>query len=332
MGSTSDESTTMKHIPFDTTFHTAILIKEAALRQEAIERTYIENGVDKNGLIAFSVDYFDKKKPKKADQHICLAELMPALRQCGIKNILCCDAEYFRTLAGVVKTEPYYGYVRQCVLKGYEDMTVTLGMNHQALFYNPALVDKLKLSIDKLNTHIAGSYKELGKDILHSVSYPKSIQEISDTLDNLHQYDCLTADIETLSLSFHQAGLETISFAHSQHSGTAFCIDRDNTNEVSLEIRRLLKAFFISYTGKLVYHNCLYDMKVLCYELWMRDSTKDKPTSLLNHTGMLEGIRVLTRNYEDTKGMAYFCVNSCAGNKLGLKDLSHEYMGNYGIL
>lgn len=54
-----------------------------------------------------------------------------------------------------------------------------------------------------------------------------------------------------------------------------------------------------------------------------------KQDPLLNTKGLLEGLEVLTKNFEDTKLIAYLATNSTAGNKLGLKDLSHEFCGNY---
>ena len=39
----------------------------------------------------------------------------------------------------------------------------------------------------------------------------------------------------------------------------------------------------------------------------------------------------MCRNIEDTKILSYLATNSTAGNKLGLKDQSHEFCGNYAI-
>lgn len=50
---------------------------------------------------------------------------------------------------------------------------------------------------------------------------------------------------------------------------------------------------------------------------------------LLNLQGMLEGLDVMTRSFEDTKLIAYLATNSTAGNSLSLKDLAHEFCGNY---
>ena len=86
-------------------------------------------------------------------------------------------------------------------------------------------------------------------------------------------------------------------------------------------MKRLLKEFFETYKGKLIYHNSSYDIKVLIYELSM--------DNLLDQAGLLYGLEVLTKNFDDTKLITYLATNSCTGNTLGLKPNTHEYTGNY---
>ena len=50
---------------------------------------------------------------------------------------------------------------------------------------------------------------------------------------------------------------------------------------------------------------------------------------LLNTEGLLAGLEVLTRNFHDSKIIAYLATNSTAGNILGLKSLAHEFAGNW---
>lgn len=52
---------------------------------------------------------------------------------------------------------------------------------------------------------------------------------------------------------------------------------------------------------------------------------------LLNTEGLLAGLEVLTRNFHDTKIIAYLATNSTAGNILGLKALAHEFAGNWAV-
>jgi DNA polymerase-1 len=86
-------------------------------------------------------------------------------------------------------------------------------------------------------------------------------------------------------------------------------------------VRDLLKQFFLSYTGTLIYHNITYDAKILTYELFMEN--------MLDTAGMIEGIKVMTKDVHCTKIITYLATNSCAGNVLGLKENSQEFTGNY---
>ena len=149
-------------------------------------------------------------------------------------------------------------------------MQVVLGLNYQQLIYNPDLQAKLDMSLDKLASAWGGCTQVLGEDIIHSAYYPESTQEIAAALESLHQYPMLSCDIETRSLRFQEAGLETIAFAHDKHNGVAFCVDKGNTPKVSLEVKKTLKEFFTSYRGKIIYHNASFDVQILVYELWMK--------------------------------------------------------------
>jgi DNA polymerase-1 len=51
--------------------------------------------------------------------------------------------------------------------------------------------------------------------------------------------------------------------------------------------------------------------------------------ALSNYHGMLEGIEVLTKNFDDTKLITYLATNNAIENKLGLKEQSAEFTGNY---
>lgn len=55
----------------------------------------------------------------------------------------------------------------------------------------------------------------------------------------------------------------------------------------------------------------------------------EQRSPLLNTQGLLEGLEVFTRNWQDTKIIAYLATNSTAGNVLGLKALAHEFAGNW---
>lgn len=55
----------------------------------------------------------------------------------------------------------------------------------------------------------------------------------------------------------------------------------------------------------------------------------DSNNTLFNAVGMLEGLEVMTRDIDDTKVIAYLALNTTAELSLGLKDLGHEYAGDY---
>ena len=86
-------------------------------------------------------------------------------------------------------------------------------------------------------------------------------------------------------------------------------------------IKRMLRQFFIKYKGKLIFHNATYDIKVQILNLFMEHAT--------DYKGMLYGLEIMTRHFDDTKVIAFLALNTTAEISLGLKELAHEYAGNY---
>lgn len=357
----------MRHILFTPenpgVFPVALLIKNSGLRQKELENHYVNHlQVPKTDVVAFSLAYGEKGKCPASLQKEYLTGLLKALESLGTTTLYVCDSNYFKTLTNQKKAEPYYGYVLPCAIKGYEHINVVLGVNYQGLFYNPDIQQKIDLSLDTLNQHLTGNYQELGADIIHSEYYPSTYQEISNALNALHQYPELTADFEAFSLQFWKAGIGTAAFAWDQHNGLSFKIDyvpfSGETVDQKLEllgikvpvepkdtedsyrkkcakiagdyhgyqrhnpqVKQLLREFFESYKGTLTWHNMNYDAKVAIYELWM-----DHP---LDEVGKQKGLEIMCRMFQDTKLITYLATNSCAGNKLSLKDQAHEFAGNW---
>ena len=253
----------------------AVLIKNTSFNKEEIFGNYLaplaQRGISTHDAIAFTLEYNDKGKAPAAFIKEYLGKLLPALESLGTKYLYVADSAYFKVLTGQAKAEPHHGYVLPCKIKGYEHMHVVLGINYQALIYNPDLQAKLDMGTKTLADHVQGTYQALGTGIIHSAHYPEGTQAIAEALQKLHQYPMLSCDIETRSLKFHEAGIETIAFAWDKHNGVAFRVDRNNTSEASLEIKQLLKGFFTSYIGIVVYHNASFDVQILIYELWMKD-------------------------------------------------------------
>ena len=328
----------MRHLIFQesNTYSIAVLVKSSSFNKQELRINYIDplvkRGIAEQEMIAFTLKYnSDGKAPATVIKEY-LGNLLPALDGLGVKHLYVADANYFKTLAGQGKAEPHYGYVLPCKIKGYEHMSVVLGLNHQALIYNPQLQAKLDLSLFTLASGVAGNYQTIGSGIIHSVQYPKSWQEIRAALQSLHQYPSLTCDIEGFSLRFDEAGIATIAFAWDKHNGIAFAVDYQGYAERPAEgyygwfgpdvpLRIMLKKFFETYQGELTFHNAPYDIKALIYALWMED--------LLDTEGLLKGLDVLTKRMHDTKIITYLAINSTAGNVLGLKSLAHEFAGNW---
>jgi len=329
----------MKHILHkqnqDNEYKIAILIKEAALSLDDIEKFYVNpliaKGISKDSIITFGLEYNEHNKAPAKFCKEYLITLSKALEQLKVSILLVADSTYFKILTKVKKVEPSYGYILDSSY-GFKCVVTT---NYQALFYNPDLKSKIEISIDTVSDYILGTYTELGSDIIHSEAYPKTFREISTALDSLHKYEALTCDIEAFSLDFDKAGIGTIAFAWDQNNGVAFCVDylefkipktidkvvNYGCKKDNHKIKELLLKFFKKYKGKIIYHNIGYDAKVLLYELFMSD--------LLDQKGLLNGLEEMTKNIACTKIISYLATNSCAGNSLGLKQQSHEYAGDY---
>jgi len=340
----------MYHLTFgNTQFNLALLIKLESLQEEPLRKEYLnpleQAGLDISGSIAFSLTY-DKKKPSAKCRKEYLATLLPELDKLGIGTLLCLDGEYFKSLTGQTKSEAHLGYILPCKIKGYENLNVIYGFNFSSFFANPDRRDRNKLAMQALVSHFNGTYAELGANVLKEVTYPTTLAEINSELEKLKEYPLLAADIEAYSLKHYLAGIGTISFSKDKTSAVVFAVDSVACEAYEIEVwdkkdkkfktkiahhkqvrnepvRALLKAFFETYKGKLIWHNASYDVTVLIYQLWMSD--------LLDRRGLLLGWGIMTPNMECSQVVTYLAVNSCAGNTLGLKHQAHEYVGNYAI-
>lgn len=327
----------MRHILFGSSeqIPVTILLKEGAFREKDIKENYVEPlvqlGLNTESISAFTLELNAAGKATVTTIRQYLSELLPVLKDLGTKYLYVTDSSYFKTLTRQTKADTHHGYVLPCAIKGYEDMNIVLGVNYQTLFYNPDNANKLNLGLITLANHFKGSYKPIGSDIIHSEAYPSDLSSIQAALNDLHKHPALTADIEAFSLSFDQAGVATIGFAWDKHNGIAIPVDYKPiaglTNgafgvyQRNDPVRKMLREFFENYQGNIKWHNCTYDTKVLIYSLWMKDA--------LDMDGLLKGLNILHRNIDDTKIIAYLALNSTARNSYSLKDLAHEFAGNY---
>ena len=337
----------MRHILFDKAdnLSIAVLVKNSLFRKDAIKQAYInplnKEGINSEDIIAFDLLYNEAGKAPNKFIKDYLELLLPELAQLGIKYLLVPDINYFKVLTKKTKADPYYGYALPCAIKGYEHFQVILSVNYQAIIYNPGLQEKLTLSLKTLVNLVNGVYTEPGSSIIHYAEYPSLLEDIKNLLRRLLLYPVLSCDIEAFSLRVQEAGIGSIAFAWDEHNGAAFLCDwglptksideQGNTKKPSFYgrysvntcVRDWLREFFEVYEGKLIWHNASYDLKVLIYTLWMEHP--------LDMQGMLKGLHIMTRHFEDTKLIAYLATNSTAGNQLGLKALAHNFAGNWAV-
>jgi len=328
----------MKHIVFAESEHycAAILLKNTSFNKQEILSNYVTPllalGVNNDQIIAFNLKYEASNKVSAKFMKEYLAILLPSVDLIGVKYLYVADTNYFKLLTKQTKADPCFGYVMPCKYKGYEHLQVVLGINYQSLIFNPELQSKLDRSLFALSSIVDGTYEAFDSHVIHSSQYPKTVEQISDALSSLHQYPTLTCDIETFSLKFNEAGIGSIAFAWDRHNGIAFACDYEKVDppapdklegifEWNMKVRALLRQFFEAYQGELIFHNASFDVKILIYTLFMKDS--------LDTLGLLVGLETMTRRFHDTKIIAYLATNSTAGNVLGLKALAQEFAGNW---
>lgn len=280
-----------------------------------------------------------KKKTPAAEIKQWIAEdLGPALLDIKTEYLLVADAEYFKVLAKVSKVDQHLGYVMDCA---YGPWKVIYVPNYQAVFYDPERVGaKIISGMAALDDHRIGIYTPPGHKVISFANYPQSNWAIQQELNKLLSIPDLTADIEAFSLKHYDAGVGTISFAWNQSEGIAFPVDYVSHSERQEDgtygfqqhnpaLKIMLREFFIECRArghKLKWHSIGYDVGVLIYQLFM--------DHLLDQEGLLYGMEILLGDdggWDCTKLITYLATNSCAGNKLSLKDQAQEFAGNYAM-
>lgn len=294
----------MNHLLFHDKPKVAILIKDSYFNRKDIEQYYVKP----LGLpcMAFSLYYepTNKVSATKAKEH--LKRILPSIKQQGITYLYVADSTYFKQLTKEKKSEIHLGYVLPCKLTGYEHIHVVYGINYAQLMYNQSMSSNLTLSLNTLANHIKGKTNGFG-DVIYEASYNKP----NDLIGYLDE-PMLVIDIETTGLELG-SDLISIAFAKNEHSGISFKVSD----------KRFIKQFFEKYHGYKTFHNASFDIKHIIYHCFM-----DNPSDM---KGLLHGLHTMCRNLHDTKIIAYLATNNTQGNTLGLKDLSHEFVGNYAV-
>lgn len=301
-----------------------IAVLAPKLEADGIVKEYINPGnINPDNVIAYKLHQTGKKTPAGVQREF-LDELMPTLAELSCEVLLVTDAAYFKTITGVDKADAYLGYVLPNTypesLKGC--FRVIFIPNYRQVFYDPQRTRaRITQALDALYDWEKGTYQDPGQTVIKNAYYPETVEEIMEWLERLYEMDCdLTCDIEGFSLKHYDAGLGTIGFAWNKHEGIAFAVDLGPKGKI---VRQLLTTFFINFKRRLIFHNISYDATVLIYQLFMEH--------LCDTEGLLNGLEIMLSNWECTKLISYLATNSCAGNKLGLKDQAQEFAGNYAV-
>lgn len=303
------------------------------IRKQEIQEAYLNgSGLPADDVLVVDLHYARaKKKTPMADMKAYITDVLtPVLTDMAVEYIVVADGDYFKALTKCSKIEPHLGYVMDCAFGPWKVVYVP---NYRSIFYDPDKVRaKIAQGISALVAHRANSYQAPGIDIIKFAEYPRTTEEIAAWLERLLEMDQpLAIDIETFSLKHHTAGIGTITFCWSKHEGIAFPVDYEEIRGAEAppfgrqvrndEVRKLLKLFFCRLAQRAIYHSISFDVYVLIYQLFMKD--------ILDTEGLLDGLEIMLRNWDDTKLITYLATNSCAGNRLSLKDQAQEFSGNY---
>lgn len=282
------------------------------------------HGMNQSELLAISLHQKAgvKKTPKAEMVAYIQEELQPVLDQMQVEYLIISDSEYFKTFTKSTKVEANLGYVMD---SAFGPQKVVYVPTHKAIFYDPDKTRaKIAQGICALSDARSGAYKVPGNSVIKTCAYPHSLAEIEAWLVHFVDGEIpLTGDIEAFSLKHVDAGIGTISLAWNQHEGIAFTVDLGRSDGEAKAIRAMLKEFFRQHKAGITWHNIAYDVYVLVYQLFMEN--------IIDTGGLLEGLDVMLDNWDCTKLITYLATNSCAGNKLGLKDQAQEFAGNYAV-
>lgn len=323
----------MNHLVFSEQPDYPIVFLVPSISKDVILKEYIAPfGLPTDDIAIITLHYSQTKKktPVAEMKEYIESELINVLENLQAKYLLVADTEYFKVLTGTAKADINLGYVLPSVFGSFNVIYIP---SYKAVFYDPIKIrPKIKQSVEALLAHISNDYSDPGKDIIKFVAYPRTNEEIAVWIDKLLAMDCdLTIDIEAFSLKHNTAGIGSITFCWNQNEGVSFLVDYEpivgatcapyGKQVINNEVRAMLIYFFLNFKRRAIYHNISYDVYVLIYQLFM--------TEILDTEGLLYGLEIMLTNWEDTKLITYLATNSCAGNKLSLKDQAQAYAGNY---
>lgn len=299
-----------------------VVILTTRIKKDEIKKEYLDPyGLDPDMVMVISLHQSkDKKKTPSSEMRDYLTnEIVPILKDLRTQYVIIGDADYFKTFTKSPKAEAMLGYV---VKSAFGDWDTFYVPNYQMVWKNPEPVrEKISASINAFKSLVEGTYQDPGNSIIQNEYYPETVLDIKNTLDNLKRMGKpLTVDIEGYGLKPYEAGIATITFCWNEHEGVAFPVD---LSDDPAQVRQLLRDFFESFEHTLIYHHIAFDVMILIYQLYMKHIKDTK--------GLLRGLKIMLKNWHDTRLITYLATNSCAGNSLGLKGLAQEYAGNYAV-
>ncbi|MDC3375223.1 DNA polymerase [bacterium] len=288
---------------------TVLLIKEDALNLVELSNHYLnkldKEGISKSSVLALPLIYNTPAKIIAKTAKAYLDKLINKIPE-SVSKLIIADSNYFKFITKVTKVADYYSAVLPGKHTGYEKYQCVYVPNYKSLFKQPDNTRFIDIGLKA----ITGTKATL---FIRHEEYGFQYGSDRELLDSLYQYPVLAADIETTGLSLEDE-IVSISFAWSKHDGIAI--------DLSITGIHYLKKFLESYKGKLIFHNGLFDAKLLIRHLWM-----DHPT---DYDGMIEGLNYF-RTFDDTMIMAYLSKNATTGVTIGLKNIALEYVGNYAL-
>lgn len=301
-----------------------ILLLVTEKQTNAIRNSYLipfmNKGIDAIDVGVLYIDPNKKKTSAALMKQFIEEEICPISKR--YDYILVADSDYFKCICKVTKSDTFLNYKMKSPLL---PNIIYYIPSYKRLFYSPELKETIDSVIKTVADDMKGIYEEPGKNIIKDAVYcfkPNKIR--SNILNPLLNEPALTIDIETTSLKFYDGYIKSIAFGINEHSGKAtvlYSIQDADTTWNKKRYLYALKHFFKEYQGVCIYHNAAFDITYLIYHLFMRD--------LNDIDGLLEGLKVMTKNWHDTKLIAYLATNSCSRVSCGLKDLAQSFAGNY---
>ena len=288
---------------------TVLLCKEDALKNQiGLQNHYLdrlaEAGISKGSVLPLPLLYNTAAKIVAKTGKAYLDKLIDKIPD-TVSKLIIADSNYFKFITKKVKVSDHYGAVLKGEYPGYEKYDCVYIPNYNSLFKQPDNIRIIEAGIKALTN---GSSR-----LIKSADYGFAHGSDREILDHLYKHPVLAVDIETTGLDLHDS-IVSIAFAWNKHEGAAI--------DISINGIYYLRDFLETYKGQLIFHNGLFDVKMLIHELWMENDT--------DYAGMMEGLQYF-KTFDDTMILAYLAKNATTPVSIGLKEVALEYVGNYAI-